>query len=62
MPLPTEVLLRVQASPVPTQMILDDCGSIVMAPIDCTDSLSNIGLKVVPPLIDFQTPPLAAPT
>src|SRR5215467_8975982 len=62
MPLPTEVLLRVQASPVPTQTVLGDCGSIVIAPTDCTASLSNRGLKVVPPLMDFQTPPLAAPT
>src|SRR5215470_12323022 len=62
MPLPTEVLLRVHASPVPTQMVLGDCGSMVMAPMDCTDSLSNTGLNVVPPLLDFHTPPLAAPT
>src|ERR1700739_1526633 len=62
MPLPTEVLLRVHASPVPTQMIFGDCGSIEIAPIDCTVSLSNTGLNVVPPLLDFHTPPLAAPT
>src|SRR5579863_3289023 len=32
------------------------------APIDCTGWRSNTGLNVVPPLIDFHTPPLAAPT
>src|SRR5580698_2733714 len=32
------------------------------APIDCTGWRSKTGLKVVPPLTDFHTPPLAAPT
>src|SRR6185312_11574686 len=36
--------------------------SIVMAPIDGTRSLANTGLNVVPPSLDFQTPPEAAPT
>src|SRR6516225_12391389 len=62
MPLPSETLLRVQASPVPTQIVLGDCGSMAIAPMDWTGSLSNTGLNVVPPLVDFQTPPLAAPT
>src|SRR5437016_8120367 len=62
MPSPTETLLRVQASPVPTPIVLGDCGSTVIAPMDSTGSLSNTGLNVVPPLVDFQTPPLAAPT
>src|SRR5215471_782469 len=62
MPLPTDVLLRVQASPVPTQMVFDASGSIAIAPMDCTASLSKTGLNVAPPLMDFQTPPLAAPT
>src|SRR5215472_10905074 len=57
-----ETLLRVQASPLPTQIVLGDCGSTVIAPMDSTGSLSNTGLNVVPPLVDFQTPPLAAPT
>src|SRR3984957_2973984 len=56
-----ETLLRIQLSPVPTQMILGLCASIVTAPMDCTSGLLNTGLKVVPPLTDFQTPPLAAP-
>src|SRR5450432_612866 len=55
-------LLRVQLSPLPTQTILWFEGSIVTAPIDWTFSLSNTGLKVVAPLMDFHTPPLAEPT
>ena len=62
MPLPIETELRVQVSPVPTQTVFGFDGSIAIAPIDCTGCLSNTGLKVVPPSIDFQTPPLAAPT
>ena len=34
---------------------------MVTAPIDCTSVLSNTDLNVVPPLMDFQTPPLAEP-
>src|SRR5262245_45455414 len=62
MPLPTEVELRVQASPVPTQTVLSSLGSMARAPIDCTGCLSKTGLKVVPPSSDFHTPPEAAPT
>src|SRR5690242_15931936 len=57
-----ETLLRVQLSPVPTQTFLWLEGSIVTAPIDCAGSRSNTGLKVVAPLMDFHTPPLADPT
>src|SRR6266403_874552 len=62
MPSPTETLFRVQDSPVPTQTVFGACGSIAMAPIDCTGCLSKTGLYVLPPFTDFQTPPLAAPT
>src|SRR5689334_15234109 len=62
MPSPIEVELRVQPSPVPTQIVLGFDGSIVIAPIDCTGCLSNTGRNVVPPSIDFHTPPDAAPT
>ena len=62
MPLPIDTELRVQDSPVPTQTILGLEGSMLMAPIDCTASLSKTGLKVVPLSKDFHTPPLAAPT
>src|SRR2546425_12863437 len=57
-----DALFRVHASPVPTQITLGFFGSIVIAPIDWTACLSNTGLKGVPPLTDFHTPPLAAPT
>src|ERR1039457_5735433 len=59
MPSPTETLLRVQDSPLPTHTICGLDGSMVTAPIDCTSGLSNTDLKVVPPLIDFHTPSLA---
>src|SRR5712671_234630 len=62
MPSPTETLFRVQDSPVPTHTVFGACGSMAIAPIDCTGCLSNTGLYVVPPFTDFQTPPLAAPT
>src|ERR1017187_7564782 len=54
-----ETLLRSQLSPVPTHTIFELEGSIETAPMDCTSGRSNTDLKVVPPLIDFQTPPLA---
>src|SRR5207245_5056861 len=56
-----DALFRVHASPLPTQITLGLFGSIVIAPIDWTACLSNTGLKVVPPLTGFHTPPLAAP-
>src|SRR5512146_1706755 len=62
MPSPMDTELRTQDSPVPTQTVFGLVGSMVIAPIDCTGSLSNTGLKVVPPFWDFHTPPLAAPT
>src|SRR5436309_9858513 len=57
-----DTLLRIHDSPVPTQTTFGFLGSIVTAPIDCTGCLSKTGLNVVPPLTDFHTPPLAAPT
>src|SRR3984893_18517246 len=62
MPLPIDTLLRVQASPVPAQIVFGACGSMATAPMDCAASLSKTGLNVVPQFEDFQTPPLAAPT
>src|SRR5260370_21326433 len=56
-----DTLLRTQLSPVPAQTIFGFDRSMAMAPIDWTGSLSNTGLNVVPPLTDFQTPPLADP-
>src|SRR5437879_4878993 len=48
-------------SHIPAAIVSGFFGSIVMAPMDWTGCLSKTGLKVVPPLTDFQTPPLAAP-
>src|SRR5260370_8657980 len=61
MPSPIETELRVHDSPVPTHTVSWCDGSTAIAPIDCTDCLSNTGLNVVPPSSDFQTPPEAAP-
>src|SRR6267154_5900589 len=61
-PSPTDTLLRVQPSPLPTHTVFEFEGSIATAPIACTSSRSNTGLNVVPPFTDFHTPPLAAPT
>src|SRR6266852_6685732 len=55
------MLFRTHDSPVPTHTILGFEGSIATAPIDCTGFRSKTGRKVVPPLTDFQTPPLAVP-
>jgi len=57
-----ETELRVQDSPVPTQMTCGFFGSISTAPIDWTGCLSKTGLNVVPPSWLFHTPPLAAAT
>jgi hypothetical protein len=35
-------------------------GSTVTAPIEPTPAASNTGVQVTPPLVVFQTPPLAA--
>src|SRR5258705_11884436 len=58
-PSPMDTLLRVQASPVPTQITLGFVGSMAIAPIDWTGCRSKTGLNVVPPLTVFHTPPLA---
>src|SRR5512135_3742992 len=55
-PAPTETLFRTADSPVPTQTVLGSEGSTVSAPTDW-GSPSKTGLKVRPPLSDFQTPP-----
>src|SRR5580698_2504788 len=59
MPSPMETLLRTQLSPVPAHTIFELDGSRATAPIDCTSCRSKTDLNVVPPLMDFQTPPLA---
>src|SRR5438309_11519431 len=62
MPSPMETELRVQDSPVPTQMTCGFFGSISPAPIDWTGCLSKTDLNVVPPSSLFHTPPLAEAT
>src|SRR3954465_12037435 len=62
MPSPYETELRGHDPPGPPHPAFGFFGSMAMAPIDCTGCLSKTGLNVVPPLTDFQTPPLAAPT
>src|ERR1051325_5039052 len=60
-PVPTETLLRIHASPVPTGTGAGVDLSMAIAPMDWVYS-SKTGLKVVPSSVDFHTPPLAAPT
>src|SRR5437764_3007671 len=62
MPSPIDTEFRVHASPDPAHTISGLVGSSASAPIDCTGCLSNTGRKVVPPSVDFHTPPDAAPT
>src|SRR5215472_10527720 len=61
MPSPMDTLLRTQLSPVPAQTFFGLLGSMATAPTERALAESNTGLKVVPRLIDFQTPPLADP-
>src|SRR5262252_6605472 len=61
MPSPMETLLRTQLSPVPAQTFFGLLGSMATAPMERLLAESKTGLKVVPPLTDFQTPPLAEP-
>src|ERR1700686_4075034 len=62
MPSPIDTLLRVQAWPVPPQRFFGLGGPSAIPPIACPGCSSKTGLKVVPPSVDFHTPPLAAPT
>jgi hypothetical protein len=59
--LPTETLLRSQDSPEPAHTVCGLAWSIAIAPMDWMFS-SKTGLNDVPPSVDFQMPPLAAPT
>jgi hypothetical protein len=61
-PSPTDTLLRGLPSPVPTQTTSGLLGSIAREPMDATGCSSNTGSQVMPPLTDFQTPPVAEPT
>ena len=62
MPLPMTSLSRItQASPVPAHTVLVSEGATASAPIAATFCLSKIGAQRLPPSLDFQTPPEAAP-
>src|SRR4051812_45635933 len=61
MPSPTDVLLRTHGSPVPTHTVFGSVGSMRTSPMHWV-YLSNTGLNVIAPSIDFHKPPPAAPT
>jgi len=50
-----------QASPVPAQTMFGLLCATASAPMACDVSLSKVGFHVVPPSLDFHTPPEAAP-
>ncbi len=61
MPSPIETLLRIQLSPVPTQTTFGSEGATAMAPMEPASSWSKTGVQWVPPSVDLNTPPPAAP-
>ena len=61
MPSPQPTLRWLLASPVPTQIVLGFLRSIVTVPIEYEPSFWKTGVKVVPALVVFQTPPDATP-
>ena len=61
MPLPSEMLLRMNASPVPAHTVLGSLGAMASAPIDWTSWPSKIGSQCAPSSTVFHTPPDAAP-
>src|SRR6185436_10571615 len=61
-PLPTDIELRTLPSPVPTHTISGLAWKIATAPIAATGWSSKMGVKLSPPFVDFQSPPVAAPT
>ena len=61
MPLPSETLLRMKVSPVPTQITFGSDGAIAIEPIDWAGCSSKTGRQWTPASVDFQTPPEAPP-
>ena len=47
-------------SPLPTHTMSELEGATVTSPMEPTPASSRIGAHVTPPLVDFQTPPVAA--
>ena len=62
MPLPIEMLLRMNDSPVPAHTTLGSDGATAIDPIDDTASPSKIGSQCAPLSIVLKMPPDAAPT
>ena len=62
MPLPIEMLLRMNASPVPAQTTLGSDAATARDPIDDTGLSSNIACQWAPPSVVLKIPPEAAPT
>ena len=62
MPFPIETLDRIKLSPVPAYTTSESEGATAKAPIACTGLSSKIGFQAIPPSVDFQIPPVAAPT
>jgi len=60
-PQPSEMLLRMNGSPVPTHAMLACDGATASAPIDETGWSSKMGFQWSPPSVVFQSPPDAAP-
>src|SRR3990172_2004060 len=54
--------LRESSSPVPAHTMLVSLGAMARSPIEITRSLSKTGRNVVPALVVFQIPPVAAAT
>jgi hypothetical protein len=61
MPLPIETLLRMNASPVPTQITSVAEGAMAIAPTEAASCSSKIGVQWWPPSVERKTPPDAAP-
>ena len=62
MPLPIEMLLRMNASPVPAQTTLGSEGATASDPIDDTAWSSKIASQWAPLSVVLKMPPDAAPT
>jgi hypothetical protein len=61
-PSPHETSLRGLDSPVPTHTVASFAGSIAIAPIAANGCVFHTLANEMPPFVDFQTPPPAAPT
>ncbi len=62
MPLPWEMSLRMNVSPVPAQTTFASDGATASEPIDETGWLSKMGAQDAPPSVVLKIPPEAAPT